>query len=208
VVWGIVCLVIAGLIVRLLYSLATAPDLNKVGWSLFWLVVVVAVILFATMIIRGKKWRGVATATGATLTSINWWRWVKAVGILVALVLLVFVGWKIIPTWSKARQAARAEATQAALAARIQEKEVIIGKEWSDPITVPLGYSVAYQSLGPLVYEVINQSGKRDTIFPDQECRPFPGKLARVRFRIIDEKVEKATIKVQIWPSWLKRACT
>ncbi len=205
---AVICFILVRMVVGVLYSSATSLDLKKIGWPLFWLVVVVAVVSIIAMIIKGKKWKGAATATGSALSSINWWKLARVAVVLILLILLGSWAAKAIPAWDKERQRVKAEAVQAAIDARIQKLDVIIGKEWTRPVSIPMGYSISYQSVEPIMYEVMSQSGKRDTVIPGEECQPFPGRLATASFKLTDSKSEKsATIQVRIYPSWMQRVC-
>jgi len=79
--------------------------------------------------------------------------------------------------------------------------KVTVGRKWSEPVSVPLGEEIRWERDEVVAYEAMTQTGKIYE-FPRElkERVRIRGKLAQLRFRVIDVEKDKVVINYRFYP--------
>src|SRR3989344_2168270 len=79
--------------------------------------------------------------------------------------------------------------------------KVTVGRKWSEPVSVPLGEEIRWERDEVVAYEAMTQTGKIFE-FPRElkERVRIRGKLAQLRFRVIDVEKDRVVINYRFYP--------
>lgn len=169
VVIAIIGAVIIATLVWYAASLLENIPWGSVGWVALWSIAAASVVAFLIWLFRSQTRRDYAGR--ATQSGWLWW----PVGMLVVAVLVVGI--------------VRYCITSAAPAVD-PTFTVEAGKDWSEPIRVPLGGRIQWERVDQeMAYEFRDQTG---TVYSrtrgPKEYTEHPGRLASVQFRTLEEK--------------------